>query len=119
METFLEGLGTTLKGWRGERRGSFPKVFTEHRAGEGSKSLGTTWGRFRKPGQEMAGRVQLDRGTDGRWLEDSKSSREDVGWWTQRFRLGISLRSVSARSVVWPLPRKAGMADSTATIRQF
>ena len=28
METFLEGLGRTLKGWRGERRGRFPNVFT-------------------------------------------------------------------------------------------
>ena len=119
METFLEGLGTTLKGCRGERLGRFPKVFTEHRAGEGSKSLGTTWGRFRKPGQEMAGRVQLDRETDGKWLEGSKSSREDVGWWTQRCRFGVSLRSVSADSVVWPLPRKARVADSTATIHPF
>ena len=82
-------------------------------AGRGG-GIGGRW--FRKPGQEMAGGVQLDGGTDGRWLEDSKSSRQEVGWWTQHFRLGLSLRSVSADSVVWPLPREARMADATATI---
>lgn len=107
--------GQDPEGLEGRETWKVPECL--HRAGEGSKGLGTTtWGRFRKPGQKMAGGVQLDGGTDGRWLEASKSSRQEVGWCTQHFRLGLSLRSVSADSVVWPLPLENRMVDSSATI---
>ena len=67
--------------------GKVPKAWAQC-GGAGSGDGGRRW--VRKPGQEMAGGVQLDGGTDGRWLEDSKSSRQEVGWWTQNFRLFIT-----------------------------
>lgn len=58
METFLEGLGRTLKCLEGrERRGRRECL---HRAVKVQRPGTTTWGRFRKPGQKMAGGAQLD-----------------------------------------------------------